>query len=274
MEYFELRAAQEDAAAKLKSKMKVIVQSMLYSDFGALQSGYHSAFFHEDEYNVRSRLERITKIKSFLGMYVDEEKIEKSAKNGGNNWGDVINTWIVLAESDPKDQAIVKFIHWMKDLDLLKDGMDAELKTAADLNDFTGEWTGVREYTVKRDNFSDVYKEQIRYEISVTVNGNLKIKQYIKELEQNGKKKNGEEYLWDTEIAEPGEYTLSGNTLTIVPKDGDFKGQYLYRFNLKNSKVMNCTEYLVINPYLYDWENDPTGSRALGEVTTELNKTK
>lgn len=52
-------------AEKIKEVERQVINTMLYTDFGALQSGYHSKFFKEasyKEYDLSRRLERITKV--------------------------------------------------------------------------------------------------------------------------------------------------------------------------------------------------------------------
>ena len=275
LEYFELRASQEDAAKALKESMRPMIASLFNTDTGALEKSLYKAFFHEEEYDVRARLERIIRIKAFLGTYVDDEKAKRSEKLGGNGWGEAINWWLMYASTEPKSRAIEHLIADLKEYDLLKEGMDAEFDTATELNAFLGEWTGVQEYTRKGDSYSDYYKIQVRFEIYVNKNGEFVIRQFKKTLQHNNKTVDEEEERVNTEILKDKNYLLSGGTLTVLYPDNENNiGDYMYRFKYDSVNKLEYSEYLYINPYLYVPTDPSTLPKAWAAVTTLLTRTK
>ena len=276
LDYFETRAKLEDAANKLKEKIRPRIEAMLTDGYGALDPDQYGAFFHEDSYDVRARLTRIVRIKSFLSLYVDEEKVEYSERNGGNGWGNVINWWLMYALSNGKSAAIRLLIKDLKEYDLLKEGMDAEFDGETSINRFLGEWTGIVSYTVRGSNYTNQIKNQYRFVIKIGDTGRLKIYEYRKNVEYNGvpaKASEKEEHIY-TDVLDDDEYTVLGGTLTVIPRDGEFMGDYLYKFSFRPDGKLMMSHYLGINNYLVDWKTDPEGRAGWGEVFGELSRTK
>ena len=131
IEYFEKRASQETAAEKLKAIERESIDTMLNLDFGALNSSYYSDFFREDltgGYDIDLRLQRVVNIRSYLKMFVDEDKLEKDRKLSGFNWGYIINWWVGYISQNSKEDSIDLIVKDLKEHNLLKDGMDAILE--------------------------------------------------------------------------------------------------------------------------------------------------
>ena len=142
IEYFELRIEQEAEAEKLKEVERQNIESML-RDYGVLKSGNYKNFFGENEdveYDITRRLERLVNVRNFLTQYVDEKAMKQSIKDGGNNWGDVINWWVMYADQYPKDVAIDKLLVDLKESELLK--AEYNFDALPELADFIGTFNG------------------------------------------------------------------------------------------------------------------------------------
>lgn len=141
--YFELRIQQEAEAEKLKQTEREAIETML-RDYGALKEGRFTKFFGEessDDYDLSRRLERLVKVRSFLTQYVDQKAMNQSIKDGGFNWGDVINWWVGYADEYPKDQAIDKLIADLEQYELLNPDFvpPAKPELAELVGDFAGD---------------------------------------------------------------------------------------------------------------------------------------
>ena len=138
LQYFELRREQENEADRLKSAERRCIETMLSEELGVLKKDKYQKFFGEEDgkYNLKNRLYRVMRVKTFVSQYVDEKKLERILKdehmNGGQyrsfDYGDIINAWIGFASEYPKDEAIDLLIQWLKEVDLLKEGMDNKLE--------------------------------------------------------------------------------------------------------------------------------------------------
>ena len=132
LKYFETRRKQEAEAEKIKAMERKSIEAML-GDFGALNADYHNDYFGEDKFgknfNVSNRLERIAHIRSTIAKFVDEKKLAQSIKDDGLNWGNLVNEWIRLVENEPKEDVTRKFCEFLKESDLLKEGLDPAEET-------------------------------------------------------------------------------------------------------------------------------------------------
>lgn len=237
--YFETRAAQEDEAGKLKETEREVINTMLYEDLGALKRTNFHKFFHDDysTYDVVARLERLVRVKAFIAQYVDETKLNADKYN---NWGDMLNQWIYYASNFPKTEALGKFINDLKQLKLLRDGMDVEYKRSA-VRQFFGEWVGYynwyvfREYVQKEGTkwtFEPVYDEirtKYTYTIGLDLQGRLSIRCRQEDVELNGQPyKNPQSVSDGTAHLDDKEYQVNGGTLIVPSKD--HVGGYRYKF--------------------------------------------
>ena len=238
MNYFETRAAQEETAEKLKSMMRPAIKSLMNGfSYGALCSRYYKEFFREEQYDVRARLERLVRIKKFLELYVDEVELNKSAKAGGQNWGDIINKWVSIASKLPqkvtredKERAIRELVDYLKEIKLLKSGMDADGNDAsAQMKSLLGEWVGEYE-TSSITGLPQVYRKRIVF--SAKIDGSVKIEEYSLLIKSNGKPVSGEKESGPTTtVLKDGDYKFEGSTLIVKPSD-DYVGGYLFKFSL------------------------------------------
>ena len=235
MEYFELRAKQEDRAEQLKEEERKNVDTMLNESFGALQRMYHAKFFHEtDGYNVTDRLERLTRVRAFISQYIYEIKLKHDP---AYNWGDMLNLWINYAESNSKEDAIELFTEELKRIGLLR--YDMQYMTTIDdalrakLQPFVGTWVGYEDSVVL-----DVYGEpveitdQITIEVFYNLSGRLSIRQTKQRVKYDGASVTGDPHVGGVSVKE-GEFTVANATLT-VPSDNAAG----YSFKLK---VSGCT---------------------------------
>ena len=242
MEYFELRAAQEDRAEQLKEEERENINTMLNETFGALRREYHSKFFHEtDGYNVTDRLERLVRVKEFLSHYVFDLKLKHDP---AYNWGDMLNLWINYAEDHPKDEALDLFIDELNRIGLLNYGMEAkeaineDLKTK--LQPFVGTWVGYEDSVVRNAYDEPVeVTDQYTIEVSYNLRGRLVIQQTRQRFKYGGAPVTGDLHVGSVSVKE-GDFTLANSTLT-VPSDSASGG---YSFKLKvNGSTM--TSYSV-----------------------------
>ena len=255
MTYFETRLAQEDAAEKLKGPMRAAVKTMMYEDLGALKRTNFRSFFHDNTatYDVENRLERLVRVKAFIAPYVDETKLER---NHFLNWGDLLNTWISFASSLPKSEALAKFVDRLKELKLLKDGMDKVYKRSA-VRQFFGVWVG--EHTENGHNaLTGKYDVPCRYRHTYTIGfdlkGRLTIRHQQELIEMNGSPYADPHPRDDTVRLNEKDYTVNGSLLTVPSKD--VTGGYLYKFKA------GITSY---HTY-WRWDNDADDS-----VTYEIS---
>ncbi len=163
LEYFEMRIEQEAEAEKLKEIERQNIETMLL-DYGALKEGRFMNFFHEesaDDYDISRRLERLINVRGFLTQYVDEKALNQSIKDGGFNWGDIVNWWVGYADEYPKDEAIDKLIADLQQYELLNP--DFELAEVPELSDLLGTLGG--DIAVSQINISDeafqYFKEEV-----------------------------------------------------------------------------------------------------------------
>ncbi|MBQ6364666.1 MAG: zinc-ribbon domain-containing protein [Lachnospiraceae bacterium] len=127
LEYFDTRIRQEAEQDKIKEKERVCIETMLNSELGVLTSGYWSSFFGESEanpYNMRNRLDRLVRVRSILSQYVDEEELDRLTRAGSFNWGDLLNNWVSLVSSYPREEALQRFLRYLQEIGVLKDGME------------------------------------------------------------------------------------------------------------------------------------------------------
>lgn len=232
MEYFEMRAAQEDRAEQLKEEERENVNTMLNETFGALRREYHGKFFHEtDGYNVTDRLERLVRVKAFIAQYIYDTKLRFDP---AYNWGDMLNMWVNYAESNSKEDALELFTDELKRIGLLQPNMD--LKTIDDglqekLHPFIGTWVGYEDSTVL-----NVYGEpidvtdQITIDVCYNLKGRLAIQQTRQRVRYDGAPTTGDPHVGGVSVKE-GEFTVANSTLT-VPSDSASGG---YSFKLKVS---------------------------------------
>ena len=249
MEYFEMRAAQEDRAEQLKEEERENINTMLNETFGALRREYHGKFFHEtDGYNVTDRLERLVRVKTFIAQYIYDTKLRHDP---AYNWGDMLNMWINYAESNNKEDALELFTDELKRIGLLQPNMD--LKTIDDglqekLRSFIGTWVGYEDSTVL-----NVYGEpidvtdQITIDVCYNLKGRFVIQQTRQRVKFNGEPTTGDPHVGSVSVKE-GDFTLANSTLT-VPSDSASSG---YSFKLKVSGS-TMTSY-----YQHPWEEHET----------------
>ena len=131
MQYFETRYAQESRAEEIKDAEREIIETML-RDYGALKSDNFRDFFHEDsadDYSITNRLERLVNVRNFLSQYINDKALTQSQKDGGQNFGDIINWWVDYASNYSRDEAIDMIIQDLEDCELLKEGFAATIKT-------------------------------------------------------------------------------------------------------------------------------------------------
>ena len=233
MEYFELRAAQEDRAEQLKEEERENVNTMLNETFGALRREYHGKFFHEtDGYNVTDRLERLTRVKAFISQYIAPTKLKYDP---AYNWGDMLNLWINYAESNSKEDALELFTEELKRIGLLRYDMEGvqtiDEGLRAKLQPFIGKWVCYEDSTVM-----NVYNEpvevtdQITIDVCYNLKGRLVIQQTKQRVKYDGASVTGDPHVGGVSVKE-GEFTLANSTLT-VPSDSASGG---YSFKLKVS---------------------------------------
>lgn len=195
MQYFELRREQENEADRLKSAERRCIETMLSEEFGALKKDKYQKFFGEEDgkYNLKNRLYRVMRIKTFVSQYVDEKKLERILKdehmNGEQNrsfdYGDIINAWIGFASEHPKDEAIDLLIQWLKEVDLLKEGMDKKLekleKKDSNNDKIEAEWIEIEVKDV------EIYRD---FEYNAVLEAN----KIIKQMPDNDPRKNDPRY--------------------------------------------------------------------------------
>ncbi|MBQ9643976.1 MAG: zinc ribbon domain-containing protein [Lachnospiraceae bacterium] len=127
LEYFDTRIRQEAEQEKIKEKERLCIETMLNSELGVLTSGYWSSFFGESEanpYNMRNRLDRLVRVRGILSQYVDEEELDRLARAGSFNWGDLLNNWVSLVSSYPREEALQRFLRYLQEEGILKAGME------------------------------------------------------------------------------------------------------------------------------------------------------
>ncbi|MBR5976409.1 MAG: zinc-ribbon domain-containing protein, partial [Clostridia bacterium] len=142
IQYFELRIKQEKEAEKLKEQERINIETML-SSYGALTAGNYMDFFHEeskDDYDINNRLERLLNVRNFLTQYVDQKALNQSMKDGGFNWGDIINWWVGYADKNPKADAIDMLIEDLEKYELLNPDFQRDLLMEK-MKLFEGTWT-------------------------------------------------------------------------------------------------------------------------------------
>ncbi len=125
MEYFELRKAQEKDADEIRLREREIIETMLDVSYGALRSDRYNEFFGEDSeegYDVTFRLQRLINIRQFLSEYVDQDALEKGWADGGVNWGDLLNNWMMFVtdKNNTREMAIDEFINYLDESGILK----------------------------------------------------------------------------------------------------------------------------------------------------------
>ena len=229
MEYFEMRAAQEDRAEQLKEEERENINTMLNETFGALRREYHGKFFHEtDGYNVTDRLERLVRVKAFISQYIKATTLKYDP---AYNWGDMLNLWINYAESNSKEDALELFIEELKRIDLLKydlvdvntidDGLRAKLQP------FIGTWVCYQDSTVLNvyDEPIDV-TDQITIDVCYNLKGRLAIQQTKQRVKYNGAPVTGDPHVGGVSVKE-GQFTVANATLTVPNSSGG------YSFKLK-----------------------------------------
>ena len=139
IDYFELRRQQEGVAAQIKAKEQVIIQTMLNDNLGALKLTDENTrrFFREEtekDYNLTARLERLVKIRSHISMYIDEEALERYARDeGGYNYGDMMNHWVdccarnqIWNHPENRQQALDEFLEYVEMANVLKPGINTK----------------------------------------------------------------------------------------------------------------------------------------------------
>ena len=127
LEYFDTRIRQEAEQEKIREKERLCIETMLNSELGVLTSGYWSSFFGESEanpYNMRNRLDRLVRVRGILSKYVDEEELDRLARAGSFNWGDLLNNWVSLVSSYPREEALQRFLRYLQEAGVLKGGME------------------------------------------------------------------------------------------------------------------------------------------------------
>ncbi|MBQ6065661.1 MAG: dockerin type I repeat-containing protein [Clostridia bacterium] len=232
MEYFEMRAAQEDRAEQLKAEERENINTMLNETFGALRREYHSKFFHEtDGYNVTDRLERLVRVKSFIDMYIYNTKLKFDP---AYNWGDMLNMWVNYAESNSKEDAIELFTDELKRIGLLSPAMDVKAideAMRAKIQPFVGTWVCYEDSTVLNAYNEPIdVTDQITIEVFYNLKGRLAIQQTRQRVKYDGAPTTGDPHVGGVSVKE-GEFTVANSTLT-VPSDSAASG---YSFKLKVS---------------------------------------
>lgn len=137
--YFETRLRQEAEAEKIKANERECIETML-ENVGALKSGYYTDFFKDgDCYCLSARLERLMKVRAQVSQYIDEAALEQSRKNGGFNYGDIMNWWVIAANEHMGDRnATVKaFCETLKEYELLMSS-----GTGPKFKDIAGSYSG------------------------------------------------------------------------------------------------------------------------------------
>ena len=127
LEYFDTRIRQEAEQEKIMEKERVCIETMLNSELGVLTSDYWGKFFGENEenpYNMRNRLDRLVRVRGILSQYVNEEELDRLARAGSYNWGDLLNSWVTLVSSYPREEALQRFLKILQEAGVLKDGME------------------------------------------------------------------------------------------------------------------------------------------------------
>ena len=127
LEYFDTRIRQEAEQDKIREKERLCIETMLNSELGVLTSGYWSSFFGESEanpYNMRNRLDRLVRVRGIQSQYVDEEELDRLTRAGSFNWGDLLNTWVSLVSSYPREEALQRFLRLLQEEGILKAGME------------------------------------------------------------------------------------------------------------------------------------------------------
>ncbi len=141
--YFEERLSQEAAAEQIKEKERICIQDML-GITGALRSGMYMEFFGEKsrgDYSLTDRLNRLMQVRGFISRFVNEAALEKTTKNGGHNYGSLLNEWVRLYNDNLNDREIVirEFTKFLKDANLLNP-MYKPTPAINGIDAFMGEW--------------------------------------------------------------------------------------------------------------------------------------
>ena len=254
MTYFETRAAQEDAAEKLKEAERACIRTMLYETMGALKRTNFRWFFRDDTatYDVGNRLERLTRVKAFIRPYVDETKLNADKYT---NWGHLLNWWISYASQyrGDKTRALGCFIGELKQMKLLRAGMENEYKKSA-AKQFFGTWVGYytwyefREWVQKEGTkwtFEPVYDTVVTkytYTIGLDLQGRLTIRRREEKVEKNGEPyANPPKPLDATSHLTEKDYRISDGTLIVPSKDNI--GGYSMKFKGSLNSYQTHTQW-------------------------------
>ena len=130
MNYFETRSLQENEAARIRKEEEAYIESLLDNSFSVLKESYYKEYFGEKngEFNVKVRLARLLKERNEITAFVDLTKLARSTRDGGINWGDIMNHWVMVASKSKKSEALKDLVDYLKHFGVLKKGMDKELE--------------------------------------------------------------------------------------------------------------------------------------------------
>lgn len=98
MTYFKTRMAQEAEAARIKEEERVCIEEMRKVG-GALRAGSHCEFFGEtgyEDFDMTARLERLTRVRRMISVYVDEKALAESQAADAYNYGWLLNDWVTI----------------------------------------------------------------------------------------------------------------------------------------------------------------------------------
>lgn len=130
MNYFETRALQENEAEKIRKEEEAYIESLFDNDFSVLKESYYKDYFGEKngEFDVKARLAKLLTERNQISAFVDLDKLSRSTRDGGINWGDIMNRWVMLDSQNKKSVALKELTDYLKRNGVLKKGMDKELE--------------------------------------------------------------------------------------------------------------------------------------------------
>ena len=136
-EYFEQRYKNE-TKAKAMEKEEIELVNYLYK-WGYLSSGHYSKFFRDSEkgkFSISGRLNRLQNIRNTISQWVDLKKMDEHYQD----YSYLVAQWINLHTDLPSKEARVEFLKFLKENDLLKNGVNVPDLNEVTVDDIVGTW--------------------------------------------------------------------------------------------------------------------------------------